>query len=257
MTFCLLEQHVLIFNTFTEGQTVCQRRGYTGTSPRRPGHLPPFNPTAAGALATAIAPTSTFPAREAPRSLEELPRPGRAGKQTPGVILPLSCVSSLRASRSNSSLLIFCLNHSFRLAQYLGKSREPQNQFGWKRPPRSPSPTYKHHRVNLTEGLFPRAPPVTRRHRRKSGVPTPGSGGEPLHGLGRNAGGQRGRDGSRDGSRDGGREGAEMGTGMGPGGSRSAQPRLSRVQPRASRVQPRTPRSLRALTASRSRPAPR
>lgn len=36
----------------------------------------------------------------------------------------MSCVRSLRASRSNSSLLIFCLNQSFKLAQYLGKSGE-------------------------------------------------------------------------------------------------------------------------------------
>lgn len=61
------------------------------------------------------------------------PRPGwgkralePAGKQTQDGFLPLSCVRSLRASRSNSSLLIFCLNQSFKLAQYLGKSGEVQ-----------------------------------------------------------------------------------------------------------------------------------
>lgn len=37
--------------------------------------------------------------------------------QSTRVTLPLSWASRRRASRSNSSLLIFCLNHSFKLAQ--------------------------------------------------------------------------------------------------------------------------------------------
>uniref|UniRef100_A0A8C9L8C1 Peroxiredoxin-6 n=13 Tax=Neognathae TaxID=8825 RepID=A0A8C9L8C1_PAVCR len=46
-------------------------------------------------------------------------RPHSAARPPAAAPLPLSCVSSRRASRSNSSLLIFCLNQSFRLAQYL------------------------------------------------------------------------------------------------------------------------------------------
>lgn len=46
-------------------------------------------------------------------------RPRSAARPPAAAPLPLSCVSSRRASRSNSSLLIFCLNQSFRLAQYL------------------------------------------------------------------------------------------------------------------------------------------
>lgn len=87
----------------------------------------PFNSLTAGALPAPVFPTAPSPHgnhRGAGRSFPGL------GTNTKAGFLPLSCVRSLRASRSNSSLLIFCLNQSFRLAQYLGKSREPQNQFG-------------------------------------------------------------------------------------------------------------------------------
>lgn len=51
-------------------------------------------------------------------------RPRSAARPPAAAPLPLSCVSSRRASRSNSSLLIFCLNQSFRLAQYLRETEQ-------------------------------------------------------------------------------------------------------------------------------------
>lgn len=67
-----------IFITFTQRQIVCRCWVTQGLPHAGQGTSHHFNPIAAGALAAATSLKSTSSVRETRRSLEELPRPGRA-----------------------------------------------------------------------------------------------------------------------------------------------------------------------------------
>lgn len=67
-----------VCNTFTQYQLSVSAGVTQGLPHANQGSTQHFNPIAAGALATAISLTSILPVQEAPGSLEELPRPGRA-----------------------------------------------------------------------------------------------------------------------------------------------------------------------------------
>lgn len=188
MAFWLLERHVLYFYHIYNAKLSVSAGVTQGLPHAGQGTSHHFNPIAAGALTAAISLTSTFPVREAPQSLQELPRPGR--ETNPGCSFTI--VLREKPARFQVKLL---------LADLL---LEPELQVG--PVPREEQRTTESTRLEKTSEmiesnlsappvparppLFPRAPRL--RERSRSAAPSRSSGGaEALQGHGRTRGAGR------------------------------------------------------------------